>query len=314
MSTPENDPSRQRARARMFETRSQSWREAGLLREINPHAVRRARLTALLLLPIFVGIVVLDHHLKGVLREQQEHLKSAHEAGQPASESLLQQLEVPIQIASVIALAVLGWVIAKDAGKAFGPMLFRRLEPATAGTVGFLIRLVTIIVAALVALDAAGVKAQTLALGGALTAVIVGLAAQQTFGNLIAGTVLLSARPFRVGERVRLQGGALAGQVDGVVSSLGLLYTTFVAGDESIMVPNSVVLSVMVITGAERIGPAGWFGGGRHPGTASGAGPVGASAVPAPPTSPQEAVGASSARPAPPRPPHSDPGEGDGGQ
>lgn len=314
MSTPENDPSRQRARARMFETRSQSWREAGLLREINPHAVRRARLTALLLLPLFVGIVVLDHHLKGVLHEQQEHLKSAHEAHRLASESLLQQMEVPIQIASVIALAVLGWVIAKDAGKAFGPMLFRRLEPATAGTVGFLIRLVTIIVAALVALDAAGVKAQTLALGGALTAVIVGLAAQQTFGNLIAGTVLLSARPFRVGERVRLQGGALAGQVDGVVSSLGLLYTTFVAGDESIMVPNSVVLSVMVITGAERIGPAGWFGGGRHPGTGSGAGPVGASAVPAPPTSPQEAVGASSARPAPPRPPHSGPGEGDGGQ
>lgn len=285
MASPESDDPRRRARARMFETRSQSWREAGLLREIDPHAVRRARLTALLLLPIFVGIVVLDHHLQGVLKDL----------------GLSSKLEVAVQFVSVIALAILGWVIAKDAGRAFGPMLFRRLEPGTAGTVGFLIRLATIAIAALVALQAAGVKTQTLAIGGALTAVVLGLAAQQTFGNLIAGMVLLSARPFRVGERIRLQGGALAGQVDGIVSSLGLLYTTFVAGEESIMVPNSVVLSVMVITGEERAGPIGWMGGGRPAPIQEQAQPVGASAVPAPPTSAQEAVGASSAPPAPPR-------------
>ena len=76
---------------------------------------------------------------------------------------------------------------------------------------------------------------------------IFGLAAQQTLGNLIAGTVLLSARPFRVGERVRLQGGPLAGQIEGTVSSLGLLYTTFATGEDSIMVPNSVVLNVAVL-------------------------------------------------------------------
>ena len=55
---------------------------------------------------------------------------------------------------------------------------------------------------------------------------IVGLAAQQTLGNGFAGMVLLSARPFRVGERVRLQAGAVGGTVEGIVSSLGLLYTT----------------------------------------------------------------------------------------
>ena len=93
----------------------------------------------------------------------------------------------------------------------------------------------------------AGIEAKTLALGTAFTAVIFGLAAQQTLGNLIAGTVLLSARPFRVGERVRLQGGPLAGQLEGTVSSLGLLYTTFATGDDSILVPNSVVLNVAVL-------------------------------------------------------------------
>ncbi|GAC1487176.1 MAG: hypothetical protein NVS1B9_06590 [Solirubrobacteraceae bacterium] len=101
-------------------------------------------------------------------------------------------------------------------------------------------------IAFFVALDSAGVDPRTLAVGGAFTAVIFGLAAQQTLGNLIAGTVLLSARPFRVGDRVRLQGGPLAGQIEGVVSSLGLLYTTFAEGDDNVMVPNSVVLNVAV--------------------------------------------------------------------
>jgi small conductance mechanosensitive channel len=64
---------------------------------------------------------------------------------------------------------------------------------------------------------------------------------------VIAGTVLLSARPFRVGDHVRLQGGPLAGQLEGTVSSLGLLYTTFAKGEDSIMVPNSVVLNSAVI-------------------------------------------------------------------
>ena len=85
------------------------------------------------------------------------------------------------------------------------------------------------------------------ALGGAFTAVIFGLAAQQTLGNLFAGIVLLSARPFRVGERVRMQGGPLAGTVEGVVSSLGLLYTVLANGADQVMVPNSVVLNVAVV-------------------------------------------------------------------
>jgi small conductance mechanosensitive channel len=93
----------------------------------------------------------------------------------------------------------------------------------------------------------AGLNPQTLAVGGAFTAVVIGLAAQQTLGNLIAGMVLLSARPFRVGERVRLQAGAIAGQIEGVVSSLGLLYTTFAQGEDRVMVPNSVVLNSAVV-------------------------------------------------------------------
>ena len=74
-----------------------------------------------------------------------------------------------------------------------------------------------------VALRIAGLRTSTLAVGGAFTAVVLGLAAQQTLSNLFAGLVLLSAHPFRVGERVRLVGGALAGSQEGIVSSLRAL-------------------------------------------------------------------------------------------
>ena len=101
--------------------------------------------------------------------------------------------------------------------------------------------------AALLALRVAGLDPATLAVGGAIIAVVIGLAAQQTLGNLIAGMVLIAARPFRVGDRVRLQAGAVAGQIEGVVASLGLLYTTFAQGQDSIMVPNNVVLGAAVV-------------------------------------------------------------------
>jgi small conductance mechanosensitive channel len=210
----------------LFNTRSHSWREAGLARQLSRRAVKRARIQALVMVPLLVAILVVydyRHELFG------------------------RDFDKPVQIVTTIVLIVLGWQIARDVGRALGPTLFRRLDPGTAGTVGFLIRLVFVGLAIIVALRIAGLDPRTLAVGGAFTAVIVGLAAQQTLGNLIAGTVLLSARPFRVGERVRLQGGGIAGQIEGVVSSLGLLYTTFSQGDDQVMVPNSVVLNVAIV-------------------------------------------------------------------
>ena len=209
---------------RLFETRSHSWREAGLARQLSARAVRRARLQALVLLPLLAGVLIAYTYRKRLFG-----------------------LDTPVRVITVIALVILGWTIARDIGRSLGPTLFRRMDPATAGTVGFLIRLITIAITFLAALRIAGLDPRTLAVGGAFTAVIVGLAAQQTLGNLIAGTVLLSARPFRVGDRVRLQGGPIGGQIEGVVSTLGLLYTTFASGDDAIMVPNSVVLNVAVV-------------------------------------------------------------------
>jgi small conductance mechanosensitive channel len=215
---------------RMFETRSEAWERVGLSVDVSQRVVRRARREAMVLIPLAIAILVAYDHRADLLGK-----KTAHD------------LQTPIQIVTVLALVVIGWALARDVGRLAGPTFLRRMDPGTAGTVGFLVRLITIGITLLVALRVAGAQIQTLAVGGAFTAVILGLAAQQTLGNVFAGMVLLSARPFRVGERVRLQAGAVGGSVEGIVSSLGLLYTTLTRGADQIMVPNNVVLAAAVM-------------------------------------------------------------------
>jgi small conductance mechanosensitive channel len=196
-------------------------------RQLREHAARRAkraRTQILLLVPLTAAVVLAYSERRALFG-----------------------LDMPVRIACVLALVILGWSFAMNLGRAVGPTLLRRLDPGTAGTVGFLIRLVTLIVSVTVALRLAGLRPQTLAVGGAITAVILGLAAQQTIGNLIAGTVLMSARPFRVGDRVRMHAGGVAGQVEGAVTSVGLLYVTLANGEDRILVPNSVVLAGAVV-------------------------------------------------------------------
>lgn len=151
-----------------------------------------------------------------------------------------------VRIVTVVLLVVLGYAVAREIGRILAPFLVGRLDQATAGTIGFLIRLVGVIAVLVLALRFSGIPARTLAVGGAFTAVVVGLAAQQTLGNLFAGMVLISARPFRVGERVRMQAGALAGTIEGTVAQLGLLYVVLRAGDELISVPNNLVIGAAI--------------------------------------------------------------------
>jgi small conductance mechanosensitive channel len=197
---------------------------AGRARELSAKAARRARIQAIALLPLTALVLVVYHYRIDIFG-----------------------VDTPIKIATALALIALGWEFTRDVGRALGPIALGRMKPGTAGTVGFLIRLITMVGIAVGAAAIVGIDGRTLAVGGAATAVIFGLAAQQTLGNLFAGLVLLSARPFVVGDRVKLQGGGLAGSVEGTVSSLGLMYTTFARGDDEMMVPNAVVLSSAVV-------------------------------------------------------------------
>jgi small-conductance mechanosensitive channel len=210
---------------RAFESRTEVWREVGLGAQISRGDARKARREAIVLLVLIVAVIIIFTQRDTLLPDAGKELRYI--------------------TAAIIAL--LGWLLARTLAQSFAPGLFRRMEPGTAGTVGFLIRLGTIAIVIVAALRIAGVKPETLAVGGAFTAVVLGLAAQQTLAHVFAGLVLLTTRPFQVGQRVRLRGGSMAGEVEGIVSSLGLFYTTLISGGDRTMIPNNVIMQLAVI-------------------------------------------------------------------
>ena len=218
-------PRRRKLPSDFFETRTHAWESLGLGEELLPRASKRG------LLGLGVALLVLGATLFVYYNRRE----------------LLPGYGQWVRIATVVVLIVVGTTATHWLVQGLSPRLYRRLDPATAGTVGFLIRLVATVGVVVLALRIAGVTTATLFVGGAFTAIVLGLAAQQTLGGIFAGILLQSTRPFRVGERVRLLGGALAGSIDGTVSSLGLFYTTLVQGADRLLVPNSVLINLVVV-------------------------------------------------------------------
>ena len=82
--------------------------------------------------------------------------------------------------------------------------------------------------------------------GASIASVVIGLAAQSTLGNVVAGVAITLYRPFRLGDR--LQVTAPTGTEIGNVDTLSLGYTTLRTDDGRLVVlPNSVAASQVVI-------------------------------------------------------------------
>src|SRR5271166_2271061 len=125
-------------------------------------------------------------------------------------------------------------------------LLEPKTGPAHAAIVRYAILLTGGFTTLLITLVLFGVPVSQLVLGGALTTVFVSIAAQQALGNVFAGLVLVFARPFRVGDTIRLRAGALGGTIDGIVTDIGISYVRLNAGGSVMSVPNSQVLNAVV--------------------------------------------------------------------
>jgi small-conductance mechanosensitive channel len=124
------------------------------------------------------------------------------------------------------------------------------LEPRAGTEHSAVIRYVILVVGGVatfvIALWLFGVDVSTLLLSGAVTSVFLGIAAQQALGNVFAGLVLLFARPFVVGQAIRLRAGALGGTLDGTVTEIGITYVRLDTGSSVVTIPNSQVLNAVI--------------------------------------------------------------------
>ena len=146
--------------------------------------------------------------------------------------------------------AVLFLIFGSMATYGLGRQARQLLEPRVGIAYAAIVRYTVLIVGAfttlLLTLVLFGVPVSQLVLGGALTTVFVSIAAQQALGNVFAGLVLMLARPFKVGDAIRLRAGALGGPVDGRVTDIGITYVRVEADGTVMSVPNAQVLNAVV--------------------------------------------------------------------
>ena len=82
--------------------------------------------------------------------------------------------------------------------------------------------------------------------GASIASVVIGLAAQSTLGNLVAGVSITIYRPFRLGDTIQM--AAPTGTEIGVVETLSLGYTTLRTADgRFVVVPNALAASQVSI-------------------------------------------------------------------
>src|ERR1035441_10164602 len=129
-----------------------------------------------------------------------------------------------IRYSGTIAFCVFGVAATFGLADKARALLQPVIGSAPAGVLRYGLVLVGLFVVLLVAfsLAASASSVRQLLIGGAVTGVLLGIAAQQSLANLFAGMVLLFARPFRVGDQVWIRSGALGGMLTGIVTDISL--------------------------------------------------------------------------------------------
>src|SRR5499427_10818124 len=171
-------------------------------------------------------------------------------AGDITSNHLLEQV-IAISAALVFCL------LAVIAVTGFASKSRDVMQPVTgrahAAVVRYTIVLVGSVAVLFITLGLLDVPIDQLLVGGAVTSIILGIAAQQALGNVFSGLVLLFSHPFDVGDDVSFRSGAFSGQIEGVVTEIGISYVRVETADGPVRLPNSQVL-------ASAVGPAGHDG------------------------------------------------------
>ena len=161
-----------------------------------------------------------------------------------------------------VAVLLVALVAIRTASNRVGRLLAPVVGSSHAALVRTLLTLVGAILAGLAGLGLVGVPVQQVLVGGAVTGIVLGIAAQQSLANMFAGVVLLVARPFGIGDEVTIIAGALGGEQRGHVRAVGFTYVLLERDDgRSMRLPNAGVLAAAIVVGPRPAPPDGASGG-----------------------------------------------------
>ncbi|MCE4610624.1 MAG: mechanosensitive ion channel family protein [Desulfurococcales archaeon] len=135
-----------------------------------------------------------------------------------------------ILAAGLVAAVIARMLMRRNLMHRLPPYLYRPLETFTFYSI--------LVVAGIAAVAQLGVNVSALLVAGGFAGIVVGLAAQNTLGNLIAGAMLLLEQPLRVGDPINVAG------VSGVVTNINMLSTHVRTWEGPIVrIPNNKVFN-----------------------------------------------------------------------
>ena len=112
-----------------------------------------------------------------------------------------------------------------------------KLEPSASNNLVLTFRILILIFAVLAVSSLGGVQAEWLLSVSAIGGAALGFASQKTIGNFLAGLFLLVAKPFKVGDYVKL------GTVEGIVQEITINYAKILtSGNNTVSVSNLQIL------------------------------------------------------------------------
>jgi small-conductance mechanosensitive channel len=155
-------------------------------------------------------------------------------------------VEIAIALGAVVVVIVAGVVAVRSLVVALRRIMEHHGDQLHGTPLGLVVSFVGYLGVAVCVLVILGKPVGGLLLGGALTGVLVGIAAQQVLANFFAGIVLLLVRPFTLADEVILKSGPLGGEYSGVVTDMGLFYVKLETKTGPVALPNAGVLASAV--------------------------------------------------------------------
>ncbi len=160
-------------------------------------------------------------------------------------------LSLPLltKVAATMGLALAGYV-ATDLLRESIEQFAERSDRVTDHQREIMLRVGQLGVIALVAATAFtvwGINLSGLLVGAGFLGIVVGLAARQTLGSLIAGFVLMFSRPFTIGDWVQV------GEDEGIVTDITIVNTRLENFDgETVVIPNDRVANQTIVNRSQR--------------------------------------------------------------
>lgn len=193
--------------------------------------------------------------------------------GVAASYVVANVLHVPLEVQDVVTaliIAVVGISMITVIARILKQHVGNVIGKTTGESLSLLVEILGYSVVGVIALTALHVGITSALFGGTVFGLVTGLALQTSLANVFSGLFLIFSRPFEIGDRVTIttwQYGLLAPTYPpkfwsndflipgytGIVTDIGLMYTTIVTDENVIMkIPNNIMIQAAIFVHKEE--------------------------------------------------------------